>query len=393
MKRVLLVLAIVFLSACVQKGEVVDPDNGLKIKGFSVDPEKARIGDNVQFILDVENQGGTTARCVTAELLGVSSWSNRDTGSELISGLPTYNYAGYASRSSFDISYSGSNVDFRIAGTDSPTQSLFVFDLGIGLIDNVYDRFVQGVCDKAKGISNLQSTLQVIEDNLLPPDRETERSGDFRTLTWLLNPPILAEGVSLPYDITARVSYVYKSTAGVNIKIMSKKELDRRLKLNQDTSFPVDVKNTVGAPIKIDVERIPSPIVINTDQVSPYDQIPFTIKLKNVGDGWPLPISSAKEDGLIFGRVFIDGHGVTVRDCGDAKPQQTSLGQVIILEHTGLSKLRSDKTATISCVLLVDRNIWKAKDLDTLTMQFDLIYGYYIDKDTKVTVFGVPSTT
>src|SRR3989338_2816481 len=71
----LLVALIVVISGCVTSSNK-NPNDAIVINEFSADPPLAEPDDVVNVFLDIENVGGTTARCVTADLYGDESWYN-----------------------------------------------------------------------------------------------------------------------------------------------------------------------------------------------------------------------------------------------------------------------------------------------------------------------------
>lgn len=380
---VLIIIALVAFSGCTGKSATVDPDNGLKINEFSADPTSVNYNDNTMYFLDVENVGGTTAKCVVAELYGAEDW-NSVTG-----GLMTT--SGWGSSFATAISYSGANTNLYFSGVSSGSNSYYTFNWNNwDSIGAVWNQYIQGVCDKAQSVSLANPKVRYISMAMTPPDLEQNRPGQFQTVQWILRPPMLPEGVTVPYDITSRVTYMYYSTASANIQVFNKNEYQRRLNLNQQVDYPISVVNTNGAPIKVEITKGTSPVIVNNDPYGGnYEIANYMIDFKNVGDGWPLPVTQGSDDGLIFGAIRIVGDGVDVIDClGQSMVGSSGNEKTVVLNNQALAKLRSDKRAPFGCTLGFRKDVWNDKPMGTVSMTFDLYYGYYIDKTVTVAVKG-----
>lgn len=76
-KFVLLIVLLVLVAGCTSRTAKTDPNRGVTINTFSVFPGQTRSGNTVLFDLEIENIGGTTARNVRIDLLGVQDrWRN-----------------------------------------------------------------------------------------------------------------------------------------------------------------------------------------------------------------------------------------------------------------------------------------------------------------------------
>ncbi|MCX6818391.1 MAG: hypothetical protein NT129_00125 [Candidatus Aenigmarchaeota archaeon] len=80
MKKVLLaflLVAVIALSGCVGQRPVnIDANNGLLISTFSVDPLKVEEGEDVSFLMDIENVGGVTATDINVNFYGAEGWDS-----------------------------------------------------------------------------------------------------------------------------------------------------------------------------------------------------------------------------------------------------------------------------------------------------------------------------
>jgi hypothetical protein len=377
---ILIIIALVAFSGCTGRNAKVDADNGLKINEFSADPVMAQYNDNTIFSLDVENVGGTTAKCVVAELYGAEDW-NSVTG-----GLMTT--AGWGSSFATTISYTSGATNIYFGTSGAGTYFSFNWNdwNSIGL---AWNKLVEGVCQKAQTVGYGNPRVRYIAMSMAPPEPDINKPGQFQTVQWLLRPPMLPEGVTVPYDITARLTYLYYSTATANIQVFNRDEYDRRLNLKQQVSYPITVQNTIGAPVKVEITKGTSPVIVSNDPYSgQYEIANYIIEFDNVGDGWPLPVTQGSDDGFIFGAIKIVGDGVDVIDCAGFQQMATAGGIVIPINNQQLIKLRSDKRAPFGCTLGFRKDVWQNKPMGTVSMIFDLYYGYYLDKKATVTVKG-----
>ena len=79
-KSLLLVLAVVLVAGCTQQTEF--ENNGIKITQFIANPTDASEGQGVEFSLELENVGSTTATAVSPELINVQNVWGGDTGAK-----------------------------------------------------------------------------------------------------------------------------------------------------------------------------------------------------------------------------------------------------------------------------------------------------------------------
>jgi len=218
---------------------------------------------------------------------------------------------------------------------------------------------------------------------LSPPDiRFTPPvAGGYSVLKWLdVQAPKLPEGLEHTYDITARVTYDYKTTGVANIYGITKDEYRRRQQSGTTTST-VTVTNT-NAPVKIDVTG--SQIVIDTSSLSiqdePIMEVPLRITFTNVGSGVPI---TDGVNGKITGTITLEGasaFGASLKDCIDSSGEGSTVNVDTII--------REGKTVTRPCTLVINKEAWLTRPEGTLNMIFDLRYRYYVEASTKLTVVG-----
>jgi hypothetical protein len=85
----ILLALVLAVSGCVgQKPVTVAPNDGLVITNFDADQTTVDEGESVSFTLDIENQGGTDATSIIAELSGIEGqWRNLD-GTLVVDTMP-----------------------------------------------------------------------------------------------------------------------------------------------------------------------------------------------------------------------------------------------------------------------------------------------------------------
>jgi len=369
----LLVLAfIVLIAGCTQ--QKIDTNNGVVVDDFSADPTVARADDVVTLFLNIENRGDVTASHVGACLYGVEGWYD-------INGFPISEPAGgglfiSASENYIEICWEDENGR-RVCGGYDWERKRGYLDIDWNNIMISYGDYFAAYCPEP---------LQAWGDlELLPPDENKNRPGQFQTKQWVLRPPILPEGVQNPYKITARVFYDYKTTGSVNVIAMNSEEYERRENMGNIPIDPITVSNSNG-PIKLNVVKATAPIVVN-ERRGGYEYANFIFELENVGDGWPVTYG---ENGLMLGYITVTGPGVTFSEClGQRDPgNEVFIDPISYPDYVDVPKLKSDGKYQFSCNVAIDRDEWVGRPMGTITLNFDFRYLYYIDAETTVTVIG-----
>ncbi len=387
---------IIFVSGCVSTVKT-DVNNGLIVNDFSSDPRVAEATDAVRFFLDAENVGGTTATCVTTELFGVDSW--RD---EIGQPISTFTPVFPTKSLGLSISFRDGSLDFlNFCYTDITKGNLCLnyakdqrLDLR-GFLGTSFVQFSNRFCDNFL-TTDQRLLLTKFQPELIPPNPSLGRSGQSFIREWLLRPPVLPEGTSANYPITARTSYFYTTNAVMNVQAFSKAEFKRRVDLGQQTQYPLNVENSFGSPIQIFATRGDGPIVVNPESLAgPIEYHSYRFEFANLGDGFPLPLtdvdisgipSPETQSGFIFATLAVDGPGVFFSDCLGQSANEIFIGGNVI---GSLVKLRSDQRVPIGCTVGVDREEWATTPIGTVTFTFNLWYRYYIDKTINVNVVGV----
>lgn len=371
-----LILSIIFISGCT--GSVkVDENNGIVINEFSADPLTAEPDDMVNFFLDIENVGGTTAQCITAELFGTESWYDA-TGQPLSNGM-------WANRG-LNFNYINGNVQFSYWDANSGSINL-MYDRDYGTsfssyMYNSWNNFADGFCNANNMMYNGYDMIKYWPE-MSPPYVDRNRPGQSFTTMWSLIPPNLPEGVRTSYPITARVSYLYTTTAQVNVFAYNKAESKRMIDLGQ-TPLEYTIDNSQASPIKISLERATSPIIVNDNQPG-MEFANYLITLQNVGNGWPLQ-DTDRSNGFMFAVLELNGPGAFFYDCLGYNSGTEALMYGDYIQN--LVKLRSDRTAKFGCTIGLDRSQWIDNPMGTISLTFRIFYRYYTDAQTSVTVLG-----
>lgn len=408
-KAILPLALLIFIAGCIGSSVRTDSTNGLIVNEFSADPLNPEAGDIVNFFLDVENVGGTTARCITTELFNIDSWNdiNGIPLSTLYAGgiLParglTFNYVD----GNFNACYAdytglykgGTSGQVCVSRTKDPnTVSVSSF------IGNAFGQFTNQFCNSFTSLDP-KLMLTQFQSELVPPDPSLGRPGQSRTFSWQLRPPIFPEGTKGEYDVLARTSFFYSTNAVMTVQGFSKEEFRRRANLGQQTEYPLVVQNSFGSPIQVFAEEGESPIIVNPEAIplsGPLEFKSYKFELANLGDGFPLPMSGLDRPGLptpttqsgfIAAVLSVSGpEGVFFSNCLGQTGTEILISPQAI---SGLVKLRSDQRVPISCTIAVDRSQWVTNEIGTVTFTFSMWYRYYIDKTVHLTVNGVEGLT
>lgn len=381
---ILLFAFLVFVSACTQQTVNISND-GLKINDFTAEPKTAEFTDNVRFFMDVENTGSTTASCVKAELLGLGSWSDSVYGTYLSSSYNNMALSfNYYNKDDFRICYAGGLVGdlaSSITGQNVRTNDRICYSEYYDMstlstyVDGIWGQFLASpFCTQDTG------QLSRTYPELRPPQPALNRPGQTTQFDWYVIPPVLPEGQNVPYKVTGRVSYAYKSSANVNLPIISKAEYRRLTDVGTGPLPKIEIVNANAAPIQVAMKKGSEPIIV--DNLLPGPQVEnYLFEFQNVGDGFPLSPSGIGDDGFIFGTIEVRGPGTYFYECMGER----NTNQIFV---SNFAKLRTDNTLPFSCNVAVDRAYWVGKDKDTISIVFNLWYMYYTEEEVTVNVLG-----
>lgn len=376
----LLVALVAVASGCVGSSNR-NPNDAIVINEFSADPKVAEPDDIVSVFLDIENVGGTTARCVTAEIFGDESWYN-ELGQPLSYARPwrtngvAFDYRnGQLFFGYWDNSRGAVNVGYSRG--QGVALSAFVY--------GAWNQFTNNFCGAAAGWTQFSDVKYF--DSIRAAVPAQNKPGQSFTAQWIRQPPVLPEGIHTSYPLTARVSYLYTTNAHVNLIGYNKAEAQRRELLGEQLNFPVVVDNSHAAPIQVVATRGINPIIVN-QRAANFELTNYVFEFQNIGNGWPLPFETDRivPNGFIFATVELNGPGATFYDCLGAN----SGTEIFVYGNAiqNLVKLRSDKRAPFGCTIAIDRAVWADTPTGTISLTFNLWYRYYTDAQIAVDVLG-----
>ncbi len=225
--------------------------------------------------------------------------------------------------------------------------------------------------------SVVSSNPEYSPGSMSPPDIVLNRPGDFEIWAGQYYPPILPEGVSSYFPVTARVTYDYHTTGTISIPAYSKSYY----RINKgDVESAARVDNT-NAPIQIALTKGTTPIVVD-ENLKGNEDATFIIEFRNVGDGWP--ISDGQIGGFFSGESKITLHGnAEFKNClGETGGNEASLSGV------DFARLRSDGRMPIGCSISIPRNDWGIVSTGDIIFTIDMRYRYYIEDTVSIKVIG-----
>ena len=224
-------------------------------------------------------------------------------------------------------------------------------------------------------------TEEAIE-SMAPPSLSTNSPGDLKGLSRTFYPPVLPEGVSNEFSVTARVSYDYRTTGSIIIPAISKTLYN----IKKSTIPELKVKNSEG-PLHVELQRGSNPVIVddiiwaatNNNPDVQYDEFTYVIGIKNVGDGFPIA-----ETGRIKGTIKVMGIGAELEECFNTAASDNSID----VSDLDVAKIRTDGTLPIPCKIRIDRDKWPSTASGSITFIVDLNYGYFVEKTASVNVMG-----
>jgi hypothetical protein len=272
-------------------------------------------------------------------------------------------------------------------------------------------------------------SLKPVDLKTMPPS-----PGGSITAEWELPAPDLPEGVVHPYELTARVTYDYSTSAVVSIPVISRSEYEKKLQRGEAIDSTIKITNSDG-PIQIAVEGVAPVIIDEYDPLYPetIDTQSFRLIFQNLGSGVPYsgrvnPVTGfyENEDGLIYGTIRLDGpaffddcmgvssgfvrnfyggnfwtlsglyasgdslFGFYYRDIDtDAYMNRPTFINLDLFGNAVTSiKLKRGSQTEKSCRIAIDKLQWRERAQDVITMVFDLHYTYYTDAKTVITAVG-----
>jgi len=198
--------------------------------------------------------------------------------------------------------------------------------------------------------------------NLLGVDQQTGMPGEsFLCPTIEFIAPEVPQGIPVTYNPTARIYYTYSTITLKKITLGTREELKRME--NSGGSLSADISTTTQSPVSITVET-EGPIRVLTNSVS----FPVKITVTNTGGG-----VVCKDDY----KLCPNSHSWNILKI------ETKMNNAIVRECSKELTL-STNTNTIVC----QAQIYDIPHTGILqkTISVESTYGYFLDKETSVTV-------
>jgi hypothetical protein len=227
------------------------------------------------------------------------------------------------------------------------------------------------------GAEGWEGTSNKTIADLDPPDPVMGTPGDFKTVTvTLTSPDDLPQGVQVNYPITARVTYSYKTTAAITIPAYSEDLYKVNVQQGRAMETEAKVENT-NAPIKVDLTRGPTPIVVGTKG----EETSYVLEFKNVGSGWPSE-STTEEIGRMTGKIKV--YGATLIECLD---KNANSDNSVTLDMSVFKMRGATASVPVSCSVSLPSG-WTSTQSGSIIFTVDIDYDYYIEKTANVMVWG-----
>ncbi len=222
-----------------------------------------------------------------------------------------------------------------------------------------------------------QGSQEMDLGTLRAADPDTDSPAVTKPQTWTLEAPDLDSGVSIPYDVHARLFYSYQTTATSDIQVMS----GQQFRESGATRSRPTIDNT-GGPIQMEV-RSRTPVVFFGGSEDNPPSADMCVIANNVGGGTPFDpevsegdfSSQATDDGTRNRiEVTLEVAGSAFQIDGDSSSQTK---EVTMVGNQG-----------VSCFTL-EPNSFSSGDIQaTLPVTITADYNYYLDTQTSITVNG-----
>jgi len=216
-----------------------------------------------------------------------------------------------------------------------------------------------------------QQLYQTLPKDLKPADPSRQIPADQANLKWTLHSPTgLSRGQSRTDTFIGRFYYLYNTSVDTTAWVYS--DAEAAAERAKGNSLTPPTSSYSRGPLEVTVSYAPTNPVISDKTFTMF------IKINNAGGGMPFDPTnvginhpSVPEENL--NKVYIEITGY---------PNYFSIGNGC----TGWQELLPGKETTISCDVTMDQNIPTPKT--GFSPKVTIEYGYYIDKQTQITVQG-----
>ncbi|MBI5061026.1 MAG: hypothetical protein HZB67_01815 [Candidatus Aenigmarchaeota archaeon] len=215
------------------------------------------------------------------------------------------------------------------------------------------------------------------------PDPQYNMPGGYKTTYWKLKTPEVPQ-LTMSFPVKAKVTYMYKTTGAIQVKSFGSTYYETEYLAKGKTLTDAMTVTNTNAPVKILLTDKTPPIIVD-DSMDADEMQSFVIrfKLQNVGSGFPV---TEGVPGRFYGNINIAGGPFKFKDClGVIDSSEVEINE----DNVDLAKLKlRSGEVTISCEVEVSKSAWASRQEETMNMLFDLYYGYYVDKEVSVKIFG-----
>ncbi|MBU0898876.1 MAG: hypothetical protein KKB03_02265 [Nanoarchaeota archaeon] len=216
---------------------------------------------------------------------------------------------------------------------------------------------------------------------LIPPSKEFGTQGEIYETEYYGLSPTLPLGIEKTYYPSIRAYYSYETTAMKQVSIVARDELVRLVQTGQPLPQGEDAIYSKG-PLSVNVQT-GKYIKARTDGIGYF--FPITITITNTGNGVVSDITESPAD---FMGPFSppEDYGVSMKvSLPDDRSLTFDESCLKYDDRFGSVYLWKGQTASITCRV----NLEKAPLIKTdMSIGIDLIYPYYIDASTAITVRG-----
>jgi len=226
--------------------------------------------------------------------------------------------------------------------------------------------------------------------SLLPPDPDRGTVGESRTCIWNCDAPKnIPKGLSVAFNPSARLYYLYSTTTIKSINIISQDEL--RSLQNQGKSPPSETVSTTNSPVKLDIV-VNGPIRYWENEKTKTITFPININIQNNGGGSTcaienLPIPTSDPSALspwTTGCEFTKNWNKAIIELGE---ENDEVKYGCNLGSSGTIELWKGQTLEITCQIEMPINPNSVAFIQK-NIKARLIYAYIVDATTPVEVIG-----
>ena len=217
------------------------------------------------------------------------------------------------------------------------------------------------------------------ETIMFAPDKESGTEGETKACIWdCIAPPNIQKGISVAFNPSVRVYYMYSTSTIKAVNIASQEEL---IALEaRGESLPLEDVSTTSGPVSIEIV-VNGPIRYWSGEGK--INFPINIKIQNIGGGVacnPEQQGCQKTDNWNKAKLFFKTYDRSVNlICGSGALE----GDLI--------ELWKGQTTTLTCEIEMPVPLGSAPKYIQKNLIFKMDYDYFVDASTAVNVIGKDS--